>query len=130
MRSNPTKCKEEIVILVNWTSSMKYPVVCLYDKDKYNKRAKHIDKPSDFIIGDKFDVTVKSIITGKGIAKGKRKGVEIELSNGMKSYIYKNDFNKSGIDINSVGIGDKFTVTKFGYDEDLDRTQWSVKAIL
>lgn len=108
---------------------MKYPIVLLYDKDKHNKRAKHIDKPTDFSIGDTFEVTVKSIIKGYGVAKGKRKGVEIALPNGMRSYIFKKDFNTSGIDIATVNVDDCFIVTKLGYDEELDRTQWKVGKI-
>ncbi|MDE5796527.1 MAG: WG repeat-containing protein, partial [Muribaculaceae bacterium] len=125
-RNNPKKGQEESIILLNWTSSMKFPIVHLYDKDKHNKRAKHIDKPTDFTIGDTFEVTVKSIIKGYGVAKEKIKGVEIELSNGMKSYIFKKDFATSGIDIAKVTLDDKFSVTKLGYDEELDRTQWKV----
>ncbi|MBD5270373.1 MAG: hypothetical protein HDS43_07135 [Bacteroides sp.] len=127
-RNNPTKGQEESVILINWMSSMKYPIVQLYDKDKHIRRAKHIDKPTDFAIGDTFEASVKSIIKGYGVSKGKIKGVEIVLSNGMKSYIFKNDFKTSGIDITAVNLGDSFSVTKLGYDEELDRTQWRVKS--
>lgn len=126
-RNKPQKDLEIPVVLINWTSSMKYPIVLPYDKTKHNSKAKHIDKASDFSIGDTFDVQVKSIITGYGTAKGKRKGVAIALPNGMKSYVYKKDFVSSGIDISYITIGDNLTVTKLGYDEELDRTLWKVK---
>lgn len=125
-RNNPIKNQEETVVLLNWTSSMKYPIVLPYDKDKHNKRAKHIDKQTDFSLGDTYEATVVATIKGYGVAKGKIKGVEIVLSNCAKSYIYKKDFTISGIDIATVKVGDRFSITKLGYDEELDRTQWKV----
>jgi len=126
-RDNPQKGQEIAVVLLNWTSTMKYPIVIPYDKVKHNGHAKHVDKPSDFSIGDTFEAKVKSIILGYGTAKGKRKGIEITLTNEMKSYIFKKDFNASGIDISTVNVDDCFSVTKLGYDEELDRTQWKVR---
>lgn len=129
-RINPQKGQEISVILLNWTSGMRYPLVMPYDKKKHDKRAKHIDKESDFSVGDTLEAIVTSIIKGYGVAKGKIKGVEISLSNGMKSYIFKNDFKLSKIDISIVNVDDRFSVTKLGYDEELDRTQWKVKRII
>lgn len=128
-RKNPTKGEEVSVILMNWSSSMKLPMVDLYDSKKLSKRARHIDKPTDFAIGDTFDIEVKSLINAKGKVKGKIKGVTISLSNGMTSYIYKHDFNASGIEISTVKVDDTFRVTKLGYDEELDRTKWRVVKI-
>lgn len=126
-RISPQKDQEISVALINWTTTMKYPIVLPYDKDKHTVRAKHVDKPTDFMIGDSFDVKVKSII--KGSTKNKRKGVGIVLPNGLKSYIFKKDFFTFGIDIETINIGDSFHVTKLGFDEELDRTQWRVKRI-
>ncbi|MDE6532183.1 MAG: WG repeat-containing protein [Muribaculaceae bacterium] len=126
-RISPQKDQEISVALINWTTTMKYPIVLPYDKGKHTVRVKHVDKPTDFLIGDSFDVKVKSII--KGSAKNKRKGVGIVLPNGLKSYIFKKDFNTVGIDLDTVNIGDSFHVTKLGFDEELDRTQWRVKRI-
>lgn len=128
-RDNPQKGQDIAVVLLNWTSTMKYPIVIPYDKVKHSGRAKHIDKPTDFSIGDTFEAKVKSIISGYGTAKGKRKGVEITLTNGMKSYVFKRDFSASGIDIETINVGENFMVTKLGYDEELDRTLWKVRRV-
>ena len=128
-RDHPQKGQEIAVVLLNWTSTMKYPIVIPYDKVKHNTRAKHVDKPTDFSIGDTFEAKVKSIISGYGTAKGKRKGVEITLTNGMKSYVFKKDFSTSGIDIETINIEENLMVTKLGYDEELDRTMWKVRRI-
>lgn len=128
-RDNPQKEQDITIVLLNWTSTMKYPIVIPYDKVKHNTRAKHVDKPTDFSIGDTFEAKVKSIISGYGTAKGKRKGVEITLTNGMKSYVFKKDFSTSGIDIETINIEENLMVTKLGYDEELDRTMWKVRRI-
>lgn len=119
------KGQEITVVLINWTPLMSYPIVEIFDKDRHCKRSKHIDKPSDFTIGDEFEVKVKSIRKRSG--KGRRKRVIIGMPNGGISYIYKNDFDNSGIDIERIYLGELLIVTKLGFDEVLDRTKWSVR---
>jgi len=117
------------IVLINWVKSIKNPIVLLYDKTKATKQSKHIDKDSDFTIGDIFSVTVSRVIRGYGNQKSKIKGVDITLEDGRISHIYKSDFASAKIDINSISIKDKFRVTKFGYNDELDRTIWKVERI-
>ncbi len=110
------------VVLINWTSSMKYPKVLPYSQANLNKRSKHIDKPDDFIIGESYHAVVTSIIR----RKGKTRGWDVELSCGKISHIYPRDLKYSGISQNAIKIGEKLLLLKIGFNEELDRTLWKI----
>ena len=108
--------------MINWTSSMKYPMVLPYSQAKLNKKSKHIDKPDDFIIGESYHAVVTSIIR----RKGKTRGWDVELSCGKISHIFPRDLKYSGISQNAIKIGEKLLLVKIGFDEELDRTLWKI----
>lgn len=111
------------VVLINWTSGMKYPIVLPYNKAKHNRKSKHIDKPNDFIIGECYN----AVVTGYRTKKDKIKGWYINLSGGKISYIFPRDLEYSGISQDTIKIGDKLMIHKIGFDEELDRTLWKIE---
>lgn len=114
--------KETEVVLINNFKGQ--ATVKPYNKSKDEIKVKHIDKPDDFVTGDTYRSKITSFISRRG-----RLGVDVTLENDKISHIYKSDFNKWNIDLNKVQIGDRFQITKMGYNEELDRTIWKVTKI-
>ena len=119
--------KKENMVLLNWTQNMRFPIVMPLDKIKKIKKAKHIDKPDDFVVGETYQATITSI---KKITSGKVKALKVKMPDGKNSSIYLNDLIKTYVDASRLEIGTKIYVTKMGYNEDLDRTKWRIDQIV
>lgn len=115
----------ENIVLTNWTSKMKYPTAAVVTKDNIVKKAKHIDRPEDFIMGETFVATVTNIIT----KKTKFKSADILTESGKLTHVYSTDFNAAGIDPESIAKDYTIRLTKIGYNEEFDRTIWRVEKI-
>jgi hypothetical protein len=121
------------VALVNLTSMMKYPIVQIFNNATKGKKAKHIDKPDDFTIGETYLATISSFIFIKHnknkASNGKIKGVDVKIGESSISHVYKSAFAKANISLDSIHVGDKLELIKHGYDDELDRTIWEVKVV-
>jgi hypothetical protein len=111
------------VFLMNWTYSMKYPMVQLYNKTVSTKKAKQVDKPDDFAIGEEKLVKVTSWIKKRKTLKG----VSVEAIDGSIIHVYRFDLEKAYVDLKFVRMGDKLKLTKLGFNDELDRTIWRVE---
>lgn len=119
--------KKENMVLLNWTQNMRFPIVMPLDKIKKIKKAKHIDKPDDFVVGETYQATITSI---KKVTSGKVKALKVKMPDGKNSSIYLNDLIKTSVDASRLEIGTKIYVTKMGYNEELDRTKWRIDQIV
>ncbi|MDE6298130.1 MAG: WG repeat-containing protein [Muribaculaceae bacterium] len=119
--------KKENMVLLNWTQNMRFPIVMPLDKIKKIKKAKHIDKPDDFVVGDTYQATITSI---KKFTSGKVKALKVKMQDGKNSSIYLNDLIKTSVDASRLEIGTNIYVTKMGYNEELDRTKWRIDQIV
>ncbi len=119
------KDKPMSIALINWMYLAKHPIANIYNKDNI-RRTKHVDKPDDFNIGDTFEATLTSFIMRKYKSSTTIKGIDVTLNDNKISHIYKPDLKKSGININDLKIGDKIQITKLDFNEELDRTVWSI----
>lgn len=128
-RKNVVANKSADIVLINWTSSMTLPQVQTYNPQKASKKSRHIDKPEDFLTGETFIASITSFKKGTGKGKGKIKLANVTIDENRISHISLNDFIKSKIDSNTLKIGMKLNITKLGYDEEYDRTIWTVKLI-
>lgn len=125
-RSNRKKNENVEVTLVNVTKTMKFPTVVLYNKAKAAKLAKHIDKPEDFNIGEVVTATITAIIFNKGRRKNVLKNIDVLTTDNRVSHVFNANLNSSKIDMSTLKKGDKLILTKINYNEELDRTNWSV----
>ncbi len=118
--------KDELtsISLINWMYSAKHPIANIYNNNI--RRTKHVDRPDDFNVGDTFEATVTSFINRKYKSKSSIKGIDVSLNNNKISHIYKHDFDKHEISINSLKVGDKLQITKLDFNEELDRTIWRI----
>lgn len=130
-RQNDTICKPKgsmvKVCLINMTSTDKYPTVKLSEDIVFSRKARHIDKPEDYITGESYKAEISAIIEST-TRKGKYyiKGFDIEMDHDSTSHIYKRDIIRCGLNPSELSVGDKLIVTKLGYNEELDCTIWRI----
>lgn len=132
---NDMESKSQIEIaLTNWTYSMKYPVVTLAKQGLLTKKRDYIDRQEDFLIGD----TITGHITDLKYKRRKNKSKVISkfikfanvLTDGGKSIqVHIKDFINSEIRLVSIKADMVLSLTKLGYDEELDRTIWKVNIV-
>ncbi len=117
------------VILINWASTIKYPVVMLSGGANMSKKSKHIDKPEDYITGESYDAIITTPIKSSGKDRNRIKGFDIEIEGNSISHIYIKDIVRCGLHASELNMGDKLKLTKLGFNDELDRTQWRIKKI-
>lgn len=115
------------VLLINWAPTVKYPVVMLLEGANLSKKSKHIDKPEDYITGESYEATITSTIMGTGKDRRRIKGFNVEVRGSSISHIYIKDIVRCGLHTNELSVGDKLRLTKLGFDDELDRTNWRIE---
>ncbi|MCH5217216.1 MAG: WG repeat-containing protein [Muribaculaceae bacterium] len=117
------------IVLINWVPTMKFPQVYTYDPKTEQKKVRHIDKPEDFMTGESFIACITSFKRGSGKGKGRIKWVNVNIDEDRISHISLKDFENSDVDVSKLKIGTNLNLTKMGFDEENDRTTWSVSIV-
>ncbi len=94
-----------------------------------SKKSKHIDKPEDYITGESYDAIITTPIKSSGKDRNRIKGFDIEIEGNSISHIYIKDIVRCGLHASELNMGDKLKLTKLGFNDELDRTQWRIKKI-
>ena len=115
------------VLLINWAPTVKYPVVMLLAGANLSKKSKHIDKPEDYITGESYEATITSAIMGTGKDRRRIKGFDVEVGGTSISHIYIKNIVRCGLHTNELSVGDKLRLTKLGFDDEFDRTNWRIE---
>lgn len=113
------------VLLINWTPNVNCPVVMLLEGANLSKKSKHIDKPEDYITGESYEATITSAITSKD--RRRIKGFDVEVGGTSISHIYIKNIVRCGLQTNELSVGDKLRLTKLGFDDEFDRTNWRIE---
>ena len=82
-------------------------------------------KPEDYITGESYEATITSAIIGKN--RRRIKGFDVEVRGSSISHIYIKDIVRCGLHTNELSIGDKLRLTKLGFDDEFDRTNWRIE---
>jgi hypothetical protein len=115
------------IALINWLKTDTNPMVDVFTEEMGRKTARHIDKPEDFEVGLTYEAAITHI-EYKTVKLGKKlKCLHVSIGDSATSYVYLSHLSESQIDINSISLTTKLRLTKLGYDEFLDRTQWKVE---
>lgn len=119
------------VVLINWVSTMRYPVVMIASVKNLGKKKKYMDCVEDYMIGESTNGLVVSLKHAKNKMTKlyKFKYAEITTPTRAKIRVYSGDFIRSGIKSDSITIDTKLSLTKIGYNEELDRTIWRVTIV-
>lgn len=104
---------------------MKYATAMVATKKNTAKKVKCVDHPEDFSIGETINGKVVKIVK-KNI---RFKLLYILTPNEKKLQVYLSDLKKSGLYPGKISIGTVLQLTKMGFNEELDRTEWNVKII-
>lgn len=113
------------IVLINWAYNMKYATAMVATKKNTAKKVKCVDHPEDFSIGETINGKVVKIVK-KNI---RFKLLYILTPNEKKLQVYLSDLKKSGLYPGKISIGTVLQLTKMGFNEELDRTEWNVKII-
>lgn len=116
------------VALINWTNDMQYPIVTLALPGKLTKKRDFVDRNESYLIGEniKGQITSYKKQKNKKTNKSKYKYADIMTTSGAKVRVHSGDFIRSQIPLNLNTIGTTLSLTKIGYNEELDRTIWRV----